>query len=506
MKRIIVFLLSVASLCGQLTFPSGVYNPLLAKDNIQTSLIAPMAVGDNVAVVQSGTGWAPQMVAYICDSSSGSPAKCTSYEVMLVTAVAGNVLTVTRAYGGSTAKTHASGKLVQNAYTSVYTNSAQNEIQAMQKFGGSGRFVDLRSYGAVCDGATNVQPAVTAAIAAGYTKLFLPANCLWTPTGFIPAGITVLGEDWQTSKIWPNSPTTTFVGIGSRTVLQNVNLNGPICNQPTLGCPAIYYVNSTSKDQPVQNFPYNVVFADVGSTAGGALPGGINDTNGIVVLEHANGGGIYGQYMGDETPNSGSGIHAYQASPSTCSGCAGLRVTKGASGTGIVIDSDRPEGGTGTDIQFVSGVKTAGTIFDFFHANSNYSGTMIHANLGATGGAFTGDFESYDNNNVAQWQINQSGSFFHNGYEQMPAGSAVASGSTIVPTGSFFHVTGTNVISTIVHPVSAVDASKPFCFRVVPDGSFTTNTTGNIGAATAAVPGKVMTFCWDGAAKYYPSY
>src|SRR5262245_44358936 len=79
---------------------------------------------------------------------------------------------------------------------------------------------DLRTFGAKCDGVTNVQPAVTAALAAGYTHLFLGANCVWIPTGnALPNGISVMGEDLHTSKIWPTSPASTFLSIGAETIL-----------------------------------------------------------------------------------------------------------------------------------------------------------------------------------------------------------------------------------------------------------------------------------------------
>jgi hypothetical protein len=59
------------------------------------------------------------MVAYICDTTSGD--RCTgTFEIMLVTAVNPNALTVARGYGGTSAIAHAAKLAVQNAPVSVY--------------------------------------------------------------------------------------------------------------------------------------------------------------------------------------------------------------------------------------------------------------------------------------------------------------------------------------------------------------------------------------------------
>jgi len=504
MKLLVSLLL--AAVAPAQTFPGGVYTPLVAGDNLQTKLNSAMTATDNTAVVASTTGWTANMVAYICETTAGTPPLCTSFESMLVTGVSGsNILQVTRGYGGTTAKSHAANKLVQNAYTSVYSNSAQNELQAIEKFGGSGRYVDLRFYGAVCDGTTNVQPAVSAATAAGYTHLFLPKNCFWNPSSnAIPAGLDIAGEDQTTSKIWPTSPTTTDMTLGAGSILRNVNVNGSVCPNRNLnnGCPVGYYSNSNQSAQPVQTYPGVAVSMDVGSTASTLQA---NDTAGIIVTQRGNGGGIYGQYLGGVGGSGGAAIHAFQGMDSSCTGCAGLRSTKANTGTGFILD-EGSLGATGLpDMQFTTSVKTAGSFIDIYQASVPYSGTMMHANLGSGGGSYTGFFQQWQVNTVTQHFVDQSGNEYHAGYEAMKVGAAVASASAITPSGPLFHITGTAAIATFNIPAGM--NSYGHCLQVIPDGAFTTILGGNIAVATTAVVNKTMRFCYDtGTSKYYPSY
>ena len=131
--KILLILVSSAALFAQ-SFPSSIYTPLVAKDNVSTTLTSPMSAGDAVAIVASSAGWVPNMAAYLCEATTGTGAlaKCSSYEVMLVTSVATNVLNVTRGYGGSSAIAHAKGKTLSNSPSAVYTNSAQIELAAIE--------------------------------------------------------------------------------------------------------------------------------------------------------------------------------------------------------------------------------------------------------------------------------------------------------------------------------------------------------------------------------------
>lgn len=101
------------------------------------------------------------------------------------------------------------------------------------------------------------------------------------------------------------------------------------------------------------------------------------------------------------------------------------------------------------------------------------------------------------------------------GNTQWPAGltTAVASvAGTTVPSGPFFHTTGTNAIVNWGIPLgfnaNAV-AGNPGqgCFSTIPDAVFTWTAAGNIALAGSAVVNKLLTFCWDSVnAKWIPNY
>lgn len=83
-------------------------------------------------------------------------------------------------------------------------------------------------------------------------------------------------------------------------------------------------------------------------------------------------------------------------------------------------------------------------------------------------------------------------------------GSTVASAASITPTGTYFQVSGTTAISTIVVPAGW---GSGMCLILEPTGLFTTTTGGNISLGSTAVVGKMLTECWNGAtSKWQPSY
>jgi hypothetical protein len=76
---------------------------------------------------------------------------------------------------------------------------------------------------------------------------------------------------------------------------------------------------------------------------------------------------------------------------------------------------------------------------------------------------------------------------------------AVASATTIVPSGPFFHLTGTTSISTITPPIGCDATAVGGCqITVICDGVCTWGTGGNIAvAAGTVVAGTPVTFIWD---------
>lgn len=82
------------------------------------------------------------------------------------------------------------------------------------------------------------------------------------------------------------------------------------------------------------------------------------------------------------------------------------------------------------------------------------------------------------------------------------ASEVIASATTIAPTHSVFHVSGTTTVQTITKPAQCTATCVLF---IIPDGLFVTNTAGNIALATTAVVNKQIIMTWDGT-KWYPSY
>lgn len=77
---------------------------------VQTSLVSGITALDGSLTVADATGYPVVPFAIVVDAGS-----VTSEEVLLITAKAGAVFTVTRAYDGTTAKVHAAGALVIHA-------------------------------------------------------------------------------------------------------------------------------------------------------------------------------------------------------------------------------------------------------------------------------------------------------------------------------------------------------------------------------------------------------
>lgn len=82
-------------------------------------------------------------------------------------------------------------------------------------------------------------------------------------------------------------------------------------------------------------------------------------------------------------------------------------------------------------------------------------------------------------------------------------GTTVASATSITPTGTFFVVSGTTAVATIVVPAGFKPGMQLF---INPSGIFATTTAGNIGLITSAtVVGRILIMTWDGA-HWWPSY
>lgn len=133
-KLALILLVSTAARAQTSRFPGTIDNDsslFVVADNVQSSLNVAMQITDTTAVVASSTGFAPNMIATICDTQT-TTGKCTAWEHMLVTAVAGNVLTVTRGIAGTSPLTHAAGKLVSALIDAAHQASLKSAVIAIE--------------------------------------------------------------------------------------------------------------------------------------------------------------------------------------------------------------------------------------------------------------------------------------------------------------------------------------------------------------------------------------
>lgn len=84
-------------------------------------------------------------------------------------------------------------------------------------------------------------------------------------------------------------------------------------------------------------------------------------------------------------------------------------------------------------------------------------------------------------------------------------GAALASGTTVTPINPVTHVTGTTTIQTVTVPAAFKLVGGTL--TLIPDGLWSTGTSGNVAIATTGVVSKALILTYDPvAAKWYPSY
>lgn len=126
-------------------------------------------------------------------------------------------------------------------------------------------YSDIRNYGATCNG-SNSHAAVLSALTAGLLEIYIPAGCTWVvpntswsygttivPASGIPPGITVSGENINTSIIEGTTPASDTVSVGPQTIVKHINMMSGSCVIPAINggspvtagatCPNEYYFN-----------------------------------------------------------------------------------------------------------------------------------------------------------------------------------------------------------------------------------------------------------------------
>ncbi len=406
MKTRFLPLLLLSCVCAFAQYPGQIFTPLVAKDNLQTSLAIAMAPGDTTAFVVSTTGWTANMLAYICNSTTVS-AKCAStFEVMLVTSVSGSsALNVTRAYGGTSASAHVSGLLVSNATVAAYTNSAQTELQSIEKW--SLPIANIRGFGAVCDG-TDQNTAVQAALTAGARHILIPAGCKWVAPGNVTnagAANDVIWYEGQgyTSIISSSNPATTDLQVGALTRYTNIALAAVSCTPSSHQC----LVHDLSNADVLPHY-----FLSNGNMGSAFFTNSVGDFGaGLWCNSIASGvaGGSDCIFV-DTTQCNGSGgectgIRAWQGNTLG----QGILVERRNTGTGMLLVTDAGAAASGADLAVFSSAKTGGNMIEVDHNTSTYTGTVFGASMANGSGAYTGNFMNLLVNGVSKFLIDAGG-------------------------------------------------------------------------------------------------
>jgi hypothetical protein len=156
MKLLLLMLSAAGALAQTTTYPGAIDTDtslFVTRDNVQTTLTVPMQVTDTVAVVKSSTGFVPNMIATVCETVTANV--CTQWEHMLVTAISGNTLTVTRGIAGTTSMAHAANKfisaLIDSAHQKVLKDAVINIETALgpnltNVSTGAGAFLNVANY------------------------------------------------------------------------------------------------------------------------------------------------------------------------------------------------------------------------------------------------------------------------------------------------------------------------------------------------------------------------
>lgn len=122
-------------------------------------------------------------------------------EIMLVTAVAGTTLTVTRGAEGTTAASHANGATVEAVLTAAGAKAAGSV--------GMGT-ANVRDYGAVGDGVTDDTAAIAAALASS-TDVYVPPGTYVTGPIVLTHKQTLRGAGWQSILLLKANSNAHFV-------------------------------------------------------------------------------------------------------------------------------------------------------------------------------------------------------------------------------------------------------------------------------------------------------
>lgn len=310
---------------------------------------------------------------------------------------------------------------------------------------------DVRNWfvGTSASCATDVSPAVNAAVAAGAKVVSIPAHCIYVPTGNItPADIEIVGEDWSTSILSVVNRATDFMSLGPRSVIKNMAVLSRFCdtvpspvNTPKL-CPVGEARNNSDSVNGLSNWVYQTLFTISGPQVTGPTGAVSSDipqiacetlavgadchyiytgaagASGLRIVTGATGGEDHGIYLLNGSGDAVTTDHHYGIflKDFTNSGAFGSfyfdRVGDGADVTTSVTLSDLDSLGSTNTRPFLAigaGHQSGGSLFNIYGATTPFNGDAMIINLGNGGGAFTGNFVNFMTAGVPMFRVDSAG-------------------------------------------------------------------------------------------------
>ncbi len=306
--------------------------------------------------------------------------------------------------------------------------------------------------GLVCSGGVNASTGIAAAIAAGYTRIRLPAGCYYQPpttagNEIVPAGVQIIGDNWDPNlglfsqvQTANRATSTDALVLAKGASLQNVAVQSYFCDQSVNPqgaqkvCPIGYVSNIGDQTAAVTNWAYEAFLFLAGSST--TQPGGVvsTDTPLVGVTQPGGGDGIFvattgagvgariqtqgnadqGVLIQDGFANPGNahwGLQCaeYGTNSANDAGCLYLTRQNGSTWPLLYLSDVGPTTYTSSIFDWVVQYASGGNLLSIFQAATAFSGNFLNINAGNSGGTCTGNFLNLQVANAARASIACSG-------------------------------------------------------------------------------------------------
>ena len=307
-------------------------------------------------------------------------------------------------------KTNIAGK-----YFSATSGKALIDSTSKYKTG----MVNIDYFGAVHDG-SNQNTAVQAALAAGAKVIFIPANTTWQPpSGLIPAGLTIYGEDWYSSKIRSDATGSIALKAGAGVKIFNCNLLGS--TTATDSCMTAFFCNATDSIANIVETKHGSVLTcvsgyrnfDVTGIYAQTLHGSQGDAANFSTSTDGSGGG---NALRTDAYAGATGANQYNA--------------RHFSGAGVQINDEDGTATIGTRLSFYSTIATGGEFMSVNQRVSTFTGDVISLSMADISGSFGGNFANFMVGGVTKFKVDYNGDVTGGNYN----GHSVRQGASIYDT------------------------------------------------------------------------